>query len=395
MNRINFCRCAAINTNLDVQAIIIKNSFNLNEVGIEIYNNQSHLIENKIERSHENGIKITGTNRSQLCTAKIWKNTINACGYNGIVIQGGQCNPDVRGNIIKQNRKAGIKLTEDAIAHIGGTEKADIKFIPDPQRGQDTANNNTFMTAKKEAIRYFKGGSIKGGGAADTVFSEAMEEEAAEVVQQTPDDLQNLDYNEITVTAQIRVKSFPNANVISHNYNQGILIVEGSSAEIIANEIKHNIKANIALGGKETGKTRIMYNYIKHSKSGEGIFVVEGEKELLIEDNYIEHNQDGVVIVNSDGKIKGNTLQQNTRSGVLSAGRSTASVIGNIIEESNTGVLIKDPSELILRKNQIRKNNIQVEMEKKSAKRFWPTYQKENPKIVGAKTIPQSTCTIF
>lgn len=39
------------------------------------------------------------------------------------------------------------------------------------------------MTAKKEAIRYFKGGSIKGGGAADTVFSEAMEEEAAEVVQ--------------------------------------------------------------------------------------------------------------------------------------------------------------------------------------------------------------------
>ena len=120
--------------------------------------------------------------------------------------------------------------------------------------------------------------------------------------------MQNLDYNEITVTAQIRVKSFPNANVISHNYNQGILIVEGSSAEIIANEIKHNIKANIALGGKETGKTRIMYNYIKHSKSGEGIFVVEGEKELLIEDNYIEHNQDGVVIVNSDGKIKGNTL---------------------------------------------------------------------------------------
>lgn len=306
-NRINFCRCAAINTNLDVQALIIRNSFNLNEVGIEIYNNQSHLIENKIDRSHENGIKITGTNRSQLCTAKIWKNTINACGYNGIVIQGGQCNPDVRGNIIKQNRKAGIKLTEDAVAHIGGTEKADIKFIPDPQKAIDT-NNNTFMTAKKEAIRTFKGGSVRGGGAADTVFSDVVEESPGAAQQQPPDDLENLDYNEITVTAQIRVKSFPNANVISHNYNQGILIVEGSSAEIIANEIKHNIKANVALGGKETGKTRIMYNYIKHSKSGEGIFVVEGEKDLLIEDNYIEHNQDGVVIVNSDGKIKNNIL---------------------------------------------------------------------------------------
>ena len=73
------------------------------------------------------------------------------------------------------------------------------------------------MTAKKEAIRTFKGGSIR-GGAADTVFSEAVEEEPAEP-QHAPDDLEHLDYNEITVTAQIRVKSFPNANVISHNYN--------------------------------------------------------------------------------------------------------------------------------------------------------------------------------
>ena len=42
------------------------------------------------------------------------------------------------------------------MAHIGGTEKADIKFIPAIQKDKDnaTANkNNTFMTAKKEAIR--------------------------------------------------------------------------------------------------------------------------------------------------------------------------------------------------------------------------------------------------
>ena len=134
--------------------------------------------------------------------------------------------------------------------------------------------------------------------------------------------------------------------------------MEGSSAEIIANKIEHNIKANIALGGQDTGKTRVMYNYILSSKSGEGIFVVEGEKDLLIEDNQIEHNQDGIVIVNSDGKIKNNKLKQNTRSGLLSAGKSTASVIGNLIEESNTGVLIKDPSELIMRKNEILKNNV-------------------------------------
>ena len=58
--------------------------------------------------------------------------------------------------MIKANRKAGIKLTEDAIAHIGGTEKADIKFIPSG-RMADMSTNNTFMTAKKEAIRTFAG----------------------------------------------------------------------------------------------------------------------------------------------------------------------------------------------------------------------------------------------
>ena len=71
------------------------------------------------------------------------------------------------------------------------------------------------------------------------------------------------------------------------------------------------------------------------------------------------------------------------------------SVIGNTIEESNTGILIKDPSELVMRKNEIRKNNVQVEMEKNSAKKFWPTYYKENPKIVGTNSIPQATCNIF
>ena len=81
---------------------------------------------------------------------------------------------------------------------------------------------------------------------------------------------------------------FPNGNWIYHNYNQGILIVEGSSAHIIRNRIEHNIKANITLGGQESGNTRIVQNKILNSKSGEGIFVVEGEKDLFIEGNYIE-----------------------------------------------------------------------------------------------------------
>jgi hypothetical protein len=69
-----------------------------------------------------------------------------------------------------------------------------------------------------------------------------------------------------------------------NNFNQGILLVEGSYAKIFSNKIESNIKANIALGGTNTGKTRIKYNYIENSNS-EGIFVVEGEEKLLIEDN--------------------------------------------------------------------------------------------------------------
>ena len=176
----------------------------------------------------------------------------------------------MRGNVIKANRKAGIKLTEEAVAHIGGTEKADIKFIPSG-RMADMSTNNTFMTAKKEAIRTFAGS----GQSANNQSILTMKDGGTSLINQT-DDLAVLDYADISVTAQLRVKSFPNANVIQGNYNQGILIVEGSSAEIIANKIENNIKANIALGGEQTGKTRIMYNYIFNSKSGEGIFVVEG-----------------------------------------------------------------------------------------------------------------------
>lgn len=134
----------------------------------------------------------------------MWKNIITSCGYNGLVIQGEQCDPDVRGNVIKANRKAGIKLTEDAIAHIGGTEKADIKFIP-TGRMNEMSQNNTFMTAKKEAIRTFAGSGN------ESMIS--MKEATSSLVNQT-DDLSKLNYDEIHVTAHYHVKSFANANVI-------------------------------------------------------------------------------------------------------------------------------------------------------------------------------------
>ena len=183
------------------------------------------------------------------------------------------------------------------MAHIGGTEKADIKFIPNANK-LESSTNNTFLTAKKEAIRTFDMKSAS--GAMGNIETESMQRNLKN------EQMADLNYKQITENVEMHVKSFENANVISNNYNQGILIVEGSHAEIIANKVEHNIKANIAMGGQNSKETRILYNYILNSKSGEGIFVVEGEDGLLIEDNQIESNQDGVVLVNTQGKVKKN-----------------------------------------------------------------------------------------
>jgi len=77
-------------------------------------------------------------------------------------------------------------------------------------------------------------------------------------------------------------------------------LVEGTFATIIANHLDANIKANIALCGYETGKTKIRYNIIENSKS-EGIFVLEGENDLFIVENVIKNNYYGLVLIDSLG----------------------------------------------------------------------------------------------
>ena len=155
------------------------------------------------------------------------------------------------------------------------------------------------------------------------------------------------------VDGTFRLKSFPNSNIIRYNYNQGILLVEGCYATIIANRIDANIKANIALGGERSGKSRIKYNMIENSKS-EGIFVVEGEETLLIEENTINNNFYGVVLVDSEGMIKNNQILDNYTAGLLTEKNTTALIQNNVIAKNmTTGVIIKDPSLPELKSNTI------------------------------------------
>lgn len=111
----------------------------INDEGIELHNNKSQLFENLIEKSHQNGILCTSEGDQAGCLPNIWKNRITQSGINGIYCTGSGCKPDIRGNVIDQNRKSGIKLCEDASAHIGGSSKEDLnlfmKQVPLPAAG--------------------------------------------------------------------------------------------------------------------------------------------------------------------------------------------------------------------------------------------------------------------
>ena len=61
----------------------------------------------------------------------IWRNRVEQCAYDGMICYGEHCEPDIRGNIIANNRRSGIKLMKKAIAHIGGTSKEDILKMPE------------------------------------------------------------------------------------------------------------------------------------------------------------------------------------------------------------------------------------------------------------------------
>jgi len=56
-------------------------------------------------------------------------------------------------------------------------------------------------------------------------------------------------------------------------------------------------------------------------------------------------NNDGVVLVNSEGFVRENNIKANQRSGILTADNSTTVLDGNMIEDNQAaGILIKDPS---------------------------------------------------
>ena len=240
-NQFSFCKCAAITTNLEVNAYIAGNMIDRNDVGIEINNNRSQLIQNNIKHSVENGIKVIGSHRD--CVPLIWKNLIDSCSYNGIICRGEKCSPDIRSNIIQLNRKAGIKITEFAKAEIRGIKKE----ADDIQNAFDDAEE---FREKLDKIRSM-GSEIK-----KTNYNE--DDQKAGI----PDSEDKLD----GPVPYGKKDEFAEPNVIRWNNSQGVLIVEGSSATLVGNKIDSNAKANVAFGGALSGNTVIKKNLIQESQ---------------------------------------------------------------------------------------------------------------------------------
>lgn len=76
-------------------------------------------------------MQLFGDENQTRCMPLVWRNRVEQCAFDGIIVFGEQCEPDIRGNIIANNRRAGIKLMKNAIAHIGGTSKEDILEVPE------------------------------------------------------------------------------------------------------------------------------------------------------------------------------------------------------------------------------------------------------------------------
>ncbi len=135
----------------------------------------------------------------------IWKNRVTASGQNGIFAHGEQCEPDIRGNVIDSNRKAGIKFCEMACGHIGGTSKEDlamfIKQTPLPQINPTLANQGDTLGGTMTTM---KGGATKG-----------KNQQIGLVGPYIPPDLRELSPH----IPKYNIKSFYNTNTISHNFS--------------------------------------------------------------------------------------------------------------------------------------------------------------------------------
>lgn len=238
------CKCPAVYLETRVDALLALNEMQVNDVGVKLVNNKSVVFENTIQKSHDDGIKILCDSRSDPACPLVQQNYVEASTHNGIVVEGHKCFPDITANVIEANRKAGIRIMDNAQAHVGGSDPSDLSLKRTPAVAKD--HLELYLSLFEEGI---------GSRSSDALLT------FYEVLEAT------VEFKEL-IMQHINDPNIPKGNSIYSNYSQGILLEEGCSADINSNHLLKNIKANIALGGRRSGEqaTRILYNQIEKSK---------------------------------------------------------------------------------------------------------------------------------
>lgn len=151
-------------------------------------------------------------------------------------------------------------------------------------------------------------------------------------------------------------------NKIHDNVDQGILIVEDSNAFIEGNAIFHNIKANIALGGKLAENTAIIGNRLFESAS-EGIFIMLAGHSTIY-NNHIYGNYDGIVVLEAVPEISFNTIYDNKNNGIhLLRGSLPTMRCNNIYGNEGIGIVFREKSFGIVENNEICDNELEFAVE--------------------------------
>lgn len=86
---------------------------------------------------------------------------------------------------------------------------------------------------------------------------------------------------------------------------------------------------------------------------------MQGEDKLLIEENQIQNNYYGIVLIDSLGVIKNNSIIDNYTAGILAEKNTFATIQNNVIAKNmTTGIIIKDPAVPEMKSNEIYDNNM-------------------------------------
>ena len=341
-----FARCrkhASLFIDRRVEAFICQNEFQVNDIAIEICDNSSLVMHNRIQKSNFDGILITSTAPTSATQPKIFQNFVEESTHNGIHVKGEGCQPEIKGNIVRANMKAGIRLAGWANAIVGGPGKADFAA------GLASIDNQRAVELYHALFDRFLASEVPIDAGADG--TRALVKKLHQVLEATAAFKSGL----IGTFGKAGGKpKLQGCNLIAKNNCQGILAEEGSCVHVIANIIQGSGKANVALGGQNSEFSCIKFNLIEKSKK-EGIFCVEGGASLKIYENYVLRNEHGIVLVQSGGEIRANSVEESAECGVWVTNESKARITGNRVENNQVyGIKIEDPAEPHLEENVVK-----------------------------------------